>query len=423
MEDEALGRALKFVQRAAAADTGAIEGLYNTDRGFTFTVAIESLAWEAIAAERGADSRLIKSQVEAYDYVLDFATRQRPIAEAWIRELHTILTQEQKTYRAWTESGFQNLRLEHGRYKSMPNHVFGAEGKWHSYAPVEETAHEMHRFCEELRLAEFQSADPISQASYAHYAFVCVHPFADGNGRVARALASVFTYRAARIPLLILADRKQEYFDVLAIADQGRYRPFIDFTASRIEEGLRMVEESLRAGQAPDPDEAFKRIQALYKTRGGYTHPEVDAAGASLLELLRNELYSQAKKYVVPNQLQVVVSKVGLGYESPTPDYRPPVSRKDNAIQVIAETAPPAHAQNLIKFVVDVPRDSDSEDELLVRPVGQKFPTFKARIRELVPEPETSLSLRIQLYAQAALGLLLDQLARSATQALKGSGY
>src|SRR5713226_9468302 len=36
-----LPRALEIVRRAAAFDTGAIEGLYETDRGFTITVALQ----------------------------------------------------------------------------------------------------------------------------------------------------------------------------------------------------------------------------------------------------------------------------------------------------------------------------------------------------------------------------------------------
>ncbi|MGH9563036.1 MAG: hypothetical protein ACRD3S_16410, partial [Terracidiphilus sp.] len=41
---EALRRAREVVKRAAALDTGAIEGLYEVDRGFTFTVAFETAA-------------------------------------------------------------------------------------------------------------------------------------------------------------------------------------------------------------------------------------------------------------------------------------------------------------------------------------------------------------------------------------------
>ena len=43
--------------RAAAVETGAIEGLYEVDRGFTFTVAVEAAAWETALAEKGEAAR------------------------------------------------------------------------------------------------------------------------------------------------------------------------------------------------------------------------------------------------------------------------------------------------------------------------------------------------------------------------------
>ena len=49
-----LERALEFVVRAAALDTGAIENLYSVDRGFTITVAAQATAWQAQLEERGA---------------------------------------------------------------------------------------------------------------------------------------------------------------------------------------------------------------------------------------------------------------------------------------------------------------------------------------------------------------------------------
>src|SRR5215216_1759312 len=48
-----ISRALEIVKRAAAVDTGAIEGLYETDRGFTFSVAMQAAHWEAALAEKG----------------------------------------------------------------------------------------------------------------------------------------------------------------------------------------------------------------------------------------------------------------------------------------------------------------------------------------------------------------------------------
>jgi Fic family protein len=78
------------------------------------------------------------------------------------------------------------------------------------------TPSEMQRLVSEMRSDSFSSAHPVVQASYVHYGLVVIHPFADGNGRVARALASAFTYRAMSMPIVILSEHKTSYLDALA---------------------------------------------------------------------------------------------------------------------------------------------------------------------------------------------------------------
>ena len=119
-----------------------------------------------------------------------------------------------------------------GQYKQHPNHVLPPDGSLHSYAPVLETQMEMQRFVGELNTDGFRTAHPALQAAYAHHAFVWIHPFADGNGRVARALASIFTLRTDSIPLLILLEHKAEYLTALREADRGQRQPVVNFVVS-----------------------------------------------------------------------------------------------------------------------------------------------------------------------------------------------
>src|ERR1035438_3867980 len=113
---ETLSRAREIAKRAAALDTGAIEGLYEVDRGFTYTVAFETAAWEVELAKRGDNVRpLFEAQLHAYDYVLDLATKAVPISEVAIRTLHEVVCQAQDTYRVQTPPfGFQEQKLPKG---------------------------------------------------------------------------------------------------------------------------------------------------------------------------------------------------------------------------------------------------------------------------------------------------------------------
>jgi Fic family protein len=103
-----LERARQIAKRAAALDTGAIEGLYEVDRGFTYTVAFETSAWEAALAQKGEHVRsLFEAQLHSYDYVLDLATKAEPFSEAAIRKLHEEVCRAQPTYRVMTAVGPQ----------------------------------------------------------------------------------------------------------------------------------------------------------------------------------------------------------------------------------------------------------------------------------------------------------------------------
>jgi hypothetical protein len=92
--------------KAAAIETGAIEGLYETDRGFTFTVAAELATLEAVRIAKGEKVRgLVAAQIQAYEYVLDLATKTSPLSESWIRQLHTVICEAQDTYRVQVGDG------------------------------------------------------------------------------------------------------------------------------------------------------------------------------------------------------------------------------------------------------------------------------------------------------------------------------
>lgn len=299
---EILQRARKVATRAAAINTGAIEDLYEVDRGFTYTVAVETGAWEAAVNDKGNQFRtLFEAQLRAYEYIIDWATEAKPITEVLIRTLHQEICDGQQTYTVHTAVGAQEHELPKGEYKKLPNHVLQRDGTTHSYCPVMQTPDEMRRFVGELASEEFQRASAIQQAAYAHYAFVSIHPFADGNGRVARALASVFTYRYFWAPLLVLVDNRDIYFDALAAADGGDYQPLVEFTATRIRDSVDLIEQSVQTAEHVGIDESISRLRRNFYTPKGFTHAQIDSAAAAVAEVFCSEMRSIAATNADPH--------------------------------------------------------------------------------------------------------------------------
>ena len=418
---ETLSKAYKIVRRSAAIETGAIEGLYDVDRGFTFTVASQAAMYQAVLDEKGGNIKsIIQSQLDAYEYILDFATSKVEIAEAWIRELHTQLCKEQKKYNVVTEIGIQQHELPLGEYKSLPNHVIKKDGEIHSYAPVDMTSTEMHRLCLELKKDTFINASPIIQAAYIHYAFVSIHPFADGNGRIARALASIFTYRWKSIPLLIFAENRTEYYKVLEATDNGNPKSLIDFIAERYIDAIKLLSQSIQTALSPSPNEEINQISTLYKTKGGFTHEEIDEIGNKLLEIFSKELSNKIGNYTDNTEIEAGIRHSA---EPGKPSHESTRFLLDSmgSLFLNFKTKSPADASVNIRFNLELPIECKKEDIFYLEG-NDKQTNFNARVDELYPEIKASMKMRLDMFIDSLIGKILRQLREQAQGQLEAKG-
>jgi Fic family protein len=413
---DSLKRAYEVVKRAAALDTGAIEGLYEVDRGFTFTVAFETAAWEVELAKKGENVRpLFEAQLHAYDYVLDFATKAEPISEAAIRKLHEVVCGAQETYRVMTSIGPQEQKLVKGRYKVLPNHVRTRDGVDHSYAPVDVTPPEMARLVSEMRIQAFLAAHPVIQAAYAHYALVVIHPFADGNGRVARALASAFTYRAISMPIMILSEHKETYLDALEAADMGQYQVFADFLFRRSINTMTLVGDTIRRSSFPSAAESLAAINDASVHKGRFSDQQVDEGGVRLMNLLDAEVRKELSKV----EIGKVQGKTGMaagGHQGYFSDHRPAQNVGHHlSVELLSiqpsrlpqVSMPPAVVTR--QYDLFVPRDANPGDEYLVRD-RKGTDQFAVPVDDVLPALSGTLQIRAELFAERVVAELLANL-------------
>jgi Fic family protein len=103
--------------------------------------------------------------------------------------------------------------------------------------------------------SESRSADPLIDAAIAHLWFVTIHPFDDGNGRIARAIADMALARSENSPRRfysmssqIKAEHKQ-YYDVLEATQKGDLdvTPWLQWFLECLEGSLNRADETLGA--------------------------------------------------------------------------------------------------------------------------------------------------------------------------------
>lgn len=402
-----IDNALTVALRAAAVDTGAIEGLYEVDRGFTITVAKETIALQQMAVERGDDfAPLFEAQLEGYEMALDIATAAQPVSEAWVRQVHAVITAPQDKFRVLTPLGRQELPLPKGEYKTHPNHVLLPDERWHSFAPVDLVRDEMHRLTRELQTVDFGRAHPALQASYAHFAFVTIHPFADGNGRVARVLASAYLLRSANVPFVVFADQKDRYLTSLEAADAGDYRAFVSFVSQRATATMRMIADTLQP--APDADAAVNAILAAYESPAGLSYEELDARANRLVDVVTEELTASREDQKLPNQIAANWGITGMG--NPPTGWRLPVARNVSLIQLNLNSSPPAAASVGVNIAVVISASADPVDTFRVYVLDRPEFDVLISLEDLYPDETAELRFRVRHFVDRLLGTMLTEL-------------
>lgn len=131
------------------------------------------------------DKQEVLNYLEALDKVPNFA-KKSPFASNDILSLHKIVTKG---------------TLDNPKYEGVFRKIQVFVGNPHTgkVAFMPPPAAQIHRLIDDF-LAWFDSdeaneLDPVIEAAVTHYEMVRIHPFVDGNGRTARALATVVLYR------------------------------------------------------------------------------------------------------------------------------------------------------------------------------------------------------------------------------------
>lgn len=231
----ALAEFNKRLGREWSIETGQIEGVYNLDRGLTETLIERGIDSDLIPNQPGQKppeiiAAIIQDHADVLEGLFEFVKGDRPISKSYIHQLHAALLRHQNT--TAVRDQFGNLfeaKLVKGKYKERPNNPEKPDGSMHQYCPPEQVDSEMERLL--LLHAEHEKKGvPVEiEAAWLHHRFTQIHPYQDGNGRVARALASLLFIKAGWFPVVVTREDRGRYIDALEAGDEGELIPLISF--------------------------------------------------------------------------------------------------------------------------------------------------------------------------------------------------
>lgn len=228
---------MEKLNREWAVETGLIERLYTLDRGIP-QLLIEKGLHENVIPSSATQSpqrviQIIRDQKEAIDGVFDFVKGNRALSVSYIKELHSLISRHQDTCEAIDQFGRQvDVPLQKGVFKTQGNNPTRADSSIHEYCPPEHVESEMDNLIRIHGQHIRSDYSPEVVAAWLHHRFTAIHPFQDGNGRVARTIATIVFVKAGWFPLVIRDSERDRYISALEFADQGSLGPLVDFFAA-----------------------------------------------------------------------------------------------------------------------------------------------------------------------------------------------
>lgn len=193
--------------------------------------------------------------------------KERPLTESDIRDLHKSLLIRPYWNNAITQDGQHTQReIQVGDYKKHPNTVILPNGEKFEFASVTDTPILMGELINWYREEEAKDVfPPFAIAALFHYKFVRIHPFDDGNGRIARLLMNYILLKHNLPPVVVKSSDKSNYLTALNKADTGDLDSFIYYIAKQLEWSLDLSIKAAHGESIEESDDVDKEISIWKK--------------------------------------------------------------------------------------------------------------------------------------------------------------
>ena len=152
----------------------------------------------------------------AYEKAIELAKLHKPITIDMLISLSALVMKNTgKEY----NTALGNFSSARGELRLL-NVTAGVGGR--SYMNYSKVPAKLAEFCERLNSERAKSStmsvDELYQLTFdAHYNLVTIHPWADGNGRMARLVMNMLQFEFGLIPTKILKEDKEEYIKALVL--------------------------------------------------------------------------------------------------------------------------------------------------------------------------------------------------------------
>jgi fido (protein-threonine AMPylation protein) len=160
-----------------------------------------------------------------------------------------------------------------GQYKTLPNYLYSTIGERIDFVAPEEVTEKMNSLVNWLnnhisppkRKKRQYDKHPLLIATIFHLEFINIHPFGDGNGRMARILMNLIFMLTGYTPAIIKLEKREDYYANLNLSSAENATPFATYLGEALIESLTLAIKAAKGELIEDKDDLDKQIDLLYR--------------------------------------------------------------------------------------------------------------------------------------------------------------
>ncbi len=160
-----------------------------------------------------------RNDAEAFDFIVQLVLKKATFSQEVIQQIHDIVT--------------KGLLKDSGKYRTRNVRIIGSSIGPPSFEKI------IPLMDDYIRSIKNQSLHPLKKAAIIHHRLVFIHPFFDGNGRVARLATNLFFMQEGFPPMVLKQEQRKIYYHGLHQAVNGNITPLAMFLAKNMNEALQ----------------------------------------------------------------------------------------------------------------------------------------------------------------------------------------
>ena len=240
----------------------------------------------------------MKGHNEALNKLYKIIDKDLTITESLLKEFHKIILVE--------PFADEKVEINPGEYKTIPNYLYTPTNERIDFATPEDVPQMMNSLINWLnnhitppkRKKNKYNLHPLLIAAGFHSQFIKIHPFGDGNGRMARILTNLILMLCGYVPVIVKLDDRFDYYTAINTSQLNSPENLALFLGKSLINSLEMAIKAAKGESIEEDDDIDKELQLLDQKLKAKKNDIPTKSVEKIIEILKNNAFPFFDKVV-----------------------------------------------------------------------------------------------------------------------------